>query len=65
MDSITITKTNNTDEHFTEIKITGSSDEKEVTRFVEDWCETHNFFLTEINPVEDHFIARVCSDDFL
>lgn len=65
MDSITITEMRNTDGHFTEIKIVGSADEKEVTQCVEDWCEKHNCFLTEINQVEDHFIARVCSDDDL
>jgi len=65
MDSIRITETKVEDEHFTDIKIVGAADEKEATKFIVNWCETHNSYLTDLKKVEDYFIARVGSDDDL
>ena len=62
--NITIAEFQGPDGYTDEIIISGPADEKEFMKHAEDWCETNNSLIGEINHVGDHFIAQVSPDDY-
>lgn len=51
-------------DHTNERKVSGAFDEIEAKDYVEDWGDTNNCLLNEINFFDVYFIVRVSSDDY-
>ena len=64
MADITLIELNKISGFTGEIKILSSTDEKEVRKHGEDWCEINNSIVDEIRHIGNFFIAPVSPDDY-